>query len=123
MSKKDSSVEAEVKAAGERYRRMMTQARDPQAAGPEKPAPYFRVKKSIMEKGMVGLNSTQRLIGIAIYAHYNPKKGYAWPSWQDIQKFCGISERCLERNLPVVLKNLNIRKEYSPGNNNRYFVS
>ena len=72
---------------------------------------------------MEGLNPTQRLIGICIYAYYNPEKGYSWPSWKDQQKFCGVSENTIQRNLPTVLKHLNIRKEKVPGRNNRYYVS
>ncbi len=123
MEKKYADVEASVKKAGEDLKAMYREAKDPESARKEKPAPYFRVPKHIVEKRFTELTPTQRLIAICIYAHYNSEKGYSWPSWKKMESFVGVSQQTIWRNLPKVLQSCNIRKENVSGKNSRYFVS
>lgn len=87
----------------------------------KKAVAFFRVKKSLVLKDMKGLTPVQKLIGIGIYSQYNPKVGYAWPSWKWLMEFASVSEETVRRNLPIVLTALKIKKEKFSGDNNRYF--
>jgi hypothetical protein len=119
--------EKEKTKARERFRELMKQASEGERYEKQSPKkntiPFFRVPRKIITNHFTGLNPTQRLIAICIFAHYNPEKGYSYPSWKNIQAFVGVGKKAIARNLPVVLKHCNIRKQRFFNKNTRYFVS
>lgn len=121
MNHKIDMGEAQIIKAQEDLKQMFRGSPSQEIGRAIKPAPFFRMKKSILLKDCIGLNPVQRLIAVAIYSYYYPKLGYSIISISKMKKITGAGETTLYKNLPKVLKHLGIRKDKTIGKVNHFF--
>lgn len=69
------------------------------------------------------LKMSERMVLIMLISYYNKKKGYAYPSYENLKRRTGInSDATLSKSLKVLENKEFIKKEVIKGKGTKYFI-